>query len=303
MSIIYFAEYSEENIKIGETFIQNDKASKCVLWKNNSLIKSQTDYETIMNNSNLENFFIIENAPYGDKFFNSVAGFINSQTFEPDEIIIRGQLSDVWAIPIIKGSVLVETKCYLILDKAKMPLEEFERETLENFDHIFSMGPSSYIGNYAEKTTEIFKNFESLYFYRIPEYLVPVSKASNPLIVCNSMNFNTLKENDMVKKDKISLIDIEKCPANELCMFLNIVPFVVDETEDKEFEMMIKKTDKQTISIDNFSNINNKEFNLDYDGKNLEDFASTFVEIITNNLCINRKKFEEGKMIAGSEIK
>ena len=305
MSLIYFAEFSDENVRIGEDLLSACPKSKCILWKNKALVKSRTDFDSIIHNSSLEDFYIIEFPPGHEHFFTAIASFINGQTFEPENIIIRGCLHEIWPIHLIKKSVLIDTKCYLILDNIRYPLESYEKEVLDSFDIIFSMGPSCSISNHSNKIVEIFKEHESVYFYKLPEYLLNLERVQEPIIVCNSNNFKEMKEfvnKDIIKDKKISVIDISECDGNELCVYLNIVPYVINETGSEEFDLLLKKMDRKSVSITEFLNTSEEEFYFDYEGKNLEEFSKVFVEIITDNLNSNEGISKQGNLIVGSEI-
>lgn len=299
MTILYISEFSEENIDIGKAIQRHDSSARCALWKNKALVKSKTDFQSVMSNSSLDNFFVIDKSPFEEIFPFFVKSFIDSCIFSPDQIVVRGELSEVWSFPVIRESSFSDTELYLVLDYAKLPLEDFEKRTLDGFDHICSMGPSSYLSNYTSKTSRVFETFESKYFSNIPDYLIDINikDLDTTLVLCNSNNFNELSSKKFEKKEKISYVNVEDCPPEELGIYLVISKNIVDETNLSEFELILKKMGKEFYSMKEFLNKGNDDKDWGIQSKYLEEFANTIVKIITDNFYSGK-----GNEIVGSEI-
>jgi len=295
--ILFIAEYSPENIKIGEKLKElTDCKSAFALWTNKILEKSKYDYESIMNNSLISDFYIIEHNPNYEKFLASIINFVTKYPFEPSDIFIRGSLSQIWSISVAMESFLSNTNLHIILDHFERPLEEFEKKVLEITSSIFAMGPNAFIEEYSNKTINIFNKFQSNNFVKIPDFMFNSSDRKHIKTIISN-NDNYLKYKESYKNYDISCINMDLCPENELSLYLMLSGYILDGSEDNEFGIILKKMGKAIISDFNKLDEGYDHNFEELEDKSLEEYAEYIVEIILKN--ISTKK---GEIIKGHEI-
>ena len=110
MSTIYISEFSKENIKIGEELKKIDNKTFCLLWKNKDSEKSKEDFESLMGNCYLNNFYIINEQPNNLKFAEAIFSFIKLRAKYPDRVIVRGLLQEIWPLAVMKSIVFIQSQ-------------------------------------------------------------------------------------------------------------------------------------------------------------------------------------------------
>ncbi len=295
MSLVYIAEFSKENIKIGENFKKKDKKTVCLLWKNSDLEKSKDDFYSNFEYSGLKNFFIIETLPSDEKFADSILSFIKNKIKYPETIVVRGCLHEIWSLAVMKSMIFVQSECHLILDDVQLPLKEYENFCLDSFDFIYSMNKNSNIKEYYFKTKEIFKNINSNLFKIVPKYFIDLPEVSTPLVFCNSINIEKIINTIEEERLESSIINIEEYSNDNLAVFGMLSNNIIDESENYEFSLALLKIGKKGVSLENFVK-DYKCLCLDID-KYIEEFAEILVNIISRNIGSNK-----GKDIIGFEI-
>lgn len=294
-NVLYIAEYSPENIMIGKILGKNvEGKSSFALWLNEIAYKSQEDFESIMGNSEIENFYIIKSKPNKENFISGLINYIISQEYEPTDIFIRGYLDDIWPIGLALESFLVSTKLHIILEGLEMPLDDFEKKTLDRADTIFSMGPMSNVEEYSKKTIQIFEKFNSSIFVKIPDYMLNnIDRRKVKLSILSGDNFDASKTSD----NGISYINSDVCPEKELAIYMLLAGFVVNESGKNEIDILINKMGKAKMS-----NFDKKEegYAADFtelENESLEEFAEFIVEKMLKTTSIKK-----GETIRGHEI-
>jgi hypothetical protein len=296
-NILFIAEYSPENIKIGEKIGQmTNFDSSFALWENKVSEKSKNDFESIILNSNIHNFNIINARPNSDRFIGKIINFAIKQPYEPTDIFIRGTLSQIWPISIALESFLISTKLHIILDCFERPLEEFEKKVLEMADTIFSMGPNAIIEEHFHKTIEVFKTFNSINFMKIPDFMFcGIDRKNIKLSILSNEEFKNI--HDISKNTEISYINVDFCPENELAINMLLAGYVHDMSGKREVGLLLKKMGKVLVN-----NFDKKEEGygdnfMELEDESLEEFAEYIVEKMLKITSIKK-----GETIRGHEI-
>lgn len=246
-NIVFISGYSQENIKIAEKLCNKSPNSIAAIWNNASMERTKEDFFCLLGaNSNFfDRSFVIPESPQKEEFGNYLLDIILTNKYEPDAIIFKGISSDIWPIKFIKEKLSRNTKFILILEKIFNELEDFEKECLNSFDLIVSMGNFPQIDQYDNKIIRFFKNFEGFNYQEIPEEIICNIKThnNNKIIFCSNKNY---KQECLNHKNK-NIINIDLCPDDNLSLFLNLADFVIDKTDSKEFDLLLKKMNKKVF--------------------------------------------------------
>lgn len=295
MSVIFISEFSPENLEISKKICERSPRSKCGLWKNNTSELSKNDFMFLMDKILPNNLFILDFNPLNEEFGDSICYFITSQTFEPEHVIIRGKSYEAWAVAKMKNNELFNINCHLILNSLKKPVESFEKDILDSFETIYTMGPDCYLKEFKDKIFEVFKEFKSDFFQFVPPYVMNFPKVDCSLFLCNENNYDIIKEKE--NKNKESFINIDECPEEELAVYLNISEKIIDATNNREIDLILRKNNTRSIKYEEYiKDIGFFEKN-EIEEKNMKEFADTFVEILFDNF-----KEAKGKKIEGCEL-
>jgi len=299
-NIIFISYFSEENLELGRFLCKEGEFSCFLLWQNDLLLKSKSDFNSLMSNTNIkEDGYVLKYDPQNDFFATELMNFINDLPFEPDHIIVKGTLSQVWPISIMKESVLIETSCSVILEDLTNPLEDFEKKSLNSFDNIFPMGGFGVPVEHLNKTTYLFPEdfwFKPALYQSIPDYS-DIPKLDNTLLCCNSSNFKELCEDIRINKEKTNIIDIEEAEEDELSVCMTLCERVVNYTDYEKFDFLIKKVGKNPIKFEKFIDRDFNENSYFSNAGMLEDFIRFIGNKILENIT-----FIKGNKIRGLEI-
>lgn len=300
--IVFISSYNSSNFQLGSNLCTN-KFSIAGFWGQENLKQQKLDYMSTIS-GNLTDFgdrsFIIPSSPDVGEFLEDLFNIIIKAEFEPHYIIAKGTTTDVWPIAPIKKKFHLDSILVLILDYASPPIEDFEMEILDAFDIVFSMGPSANLDFLAHKTIPIFDFFESDLFNPL-EANDLVSEKSD-IILCSSLNFVEIRDRKDLDHGVCSFIDVSKCPDSELSIYLKLANNVIDCSDLKETDMLLKKIGKIPILLKEYLSQNDNNISeidkIKNFGKNIEEFSIILKKQISDSLEVGR----QAKVISGFDI-
>lgn len=292
MNTLFIAPYSFENICLGQCFFS--KNSIQIYWNNDLLFQSKNNFYNLFGSPEFCSHSLLLSSDWDNPTcFTELREVIRESKFEPDILIARGETNQLWPIKALKESKELNIPYVAILDRLSNPITEFDIEVLDAFDQIYAMGPSCYIDETYDKTIPIFKKFESYSFVVEP----PIIDLSNlrvnvPLILCNNDNYEEILKTDKTEK---SVINIEKCPFDELIPYIYLSKILINETKEPEFDLILKKMNRNSISLKELNKAN--AYN-EYSKENIEEFCD-FLKKNIFKYCVKIKE----KQIETEEIK
>ena len=223
MNIVYVAAFSQENVALSKKFCDQGSLSRCLLWDNPILQQTKEDYAYLIGNHGIEEkyhdqIFLNDHGPSHRYFQDDINEFISSQLYEPEAILIRGEIPQIWPLSLLCSALDIRAKCCAMLERLVPPVDEFDHECLEVLDLLFAMGPSANHPDYKDKTIQVFKGFESFYYQKIPDFL-EYAEVETPLVACNSINYQDLSARDDLKAKGASFINVDECQDEENVYF------------------------------------------------------------------------------------
>jgi len=305
-NILFFAPFSEENIKLMEVLSQDNDVTGG-FWKTKALddfsINPSFCFDEIGETMS-KKLSIISSSPQEAIFIEDIKYFLNKYGFSPDTIIVKGLTSDMWAFAVIH-KVFSLDPCFLaILESVSLPVTEFDKDIFDQFDKILGLNFLTLSETVDQKTKELFHIFDPSLFRNLLEFGLYNEIEGSMLVVTNSENYDFIVDK-LKNKENISIINGFICPQEELVIYLNIHEYVVDCTECEEFGYVLSRMGKISISWKEFED-SNFNYNIGEDFylyKNYRKNLVKFCEYLKKGICDILENYKSRiKVVNGTDI-
>lgn len=271
------------------------KYSLPIFWRNELLAQSKNDYFNLFGSPEFNSEAMLLSYSWDqENSLGEIHSIIKDLSFEPDLFIARGEVNQMWPIKVLKDKGEIECPIFLILDKLSHPIVEYDLEILDIFDKIISMGPSCDIEEIKDKNLFFFEKIESYSFHTEPPNVdFSKKRVDTPLFLCSEKNYDYVEKNVKFKK---SVINIDRCPVNEMIFLIYLCKNIVNLTGEMEIDLILKKMNRRTLSLQNLENLanNGKKCHFEeYSKINLKDFCDQLKNFIFENFNnLKEKKIE-----------
>lgn len=307
MNIFFISSFNNENIELAKIICKKNE-DQVAFWISGHLEKSRFDFSTILESS-FSDFFekssLLPSTSMEASFLDNIVSVIfNKNFFKPDVILFRGVCSDFWFMPLLKNKFNWDIKFSLILDKIPNDINDLDLEILNSFDFIFSLDRKDMDNRVVCNSYKIFENFEFSLFRKLEDLYLPLPDIdeNSTLIITDTNNYKKHVEKHK-DKENISIIDICNCPQEELSIYLNVSKYVVNCIDDPEFNIILSKMNKISVSEKEFENLKYNIYKSIDEGCKKTKIKEDFELFIENKILkILRDEADKSVSISGFEI-
>jgi hypothetical protein len=296
LNLLFIAEMNEENNLLGKSLFKECNLV-CGFWLGPNSFYYNSDFFSVLEGKDSEfnqQSYIINFSPTEEDFFRGMTDFIYQYGFSPDAIIIRGKTTEIWPLTVLVEKFGFNHPCYLLAERVEQPLNDFDTRILKSFRKIFLLSPQE-ISDFPCKN--LFYKFNAGNFV-----LLEGIPTQGTLLTCSREQYSRIlpKLND--NPGKLSIINIEDCPQDELFIYLNATRTIIEMSQNEEFRLILSKMKKYYTPIkdfdEDFFNYNKKE-DKNGDLSLFEKFSSFLKKGILSEL---ENDMEESFKIVGEDI-